>query len=108
VIAYDGEQALRILEEPWFRPDFIILDLNLPKVDGHTILERHKTLDGPPVIVFTGSARVDDRRRALANGAKDYVVKPVDFRQFTKVVQEIVERWGNSTEVSPAENESTA
>src|ERR1044071_2977994 len=70
-IAYDGEQALNILERSGFQPDFIILDLNIPKLNGHAILEHHKFAAGPPVVVFTGSPDEDDRIRALAAGAND-------------------------------------
>lgn len=93
VIAYDGEQALEMLSDPAFAPDFIILDLNIPKVDGHKILQRFKS--GPPIVVFTHSANEDDRRDALAGGARDYVVKPASFRSFLQAVQDLVDRWGS-------------
>ena len=101
MIAYDGEQALEMLGNFSFRPDFIILDLNIPKVDGHAILARCQSAAGPPIVVFTHSANEDDRRRALASGARDYVVKPANFRPFLKSVQDILTRWG-----SPAPAES--
>jgi DNA-binding response OmpR family regulator len=101
IIAYDGEQALRMLSEFNFKPDFVILDLNIPKVDGHAILERYQSAGGPPIVVFTHSANEEDRRRALASGARDYVVKPANFRPFLKTVQDILSRWG-----SPAPAES--
>jgi chemotaxis family two-component system response regulator Rcp1 len=93
MIAYDGEQALRMLGELGFKPDFIILDLNIPKFDGHAILEQHQS-GGSPIVVFTGSANEEDKRRALANGAKEYVIKPLGFREFMAAVQDIVSRWG--------------
>jgi CheY-like chemotaxis protein len=94
IIADDGEQASRILEEPVVWPDFIILDLNIPGVDGHAILERYSSAEGPPIVVFTGSPNEEDRLRALANGARDYVVKPSGFREFMRAVQDMIEHWG--------------
>jgi two-component system response regulator len=92
-VAYDGEQAIRLLTEQGFHPDFIILDLNLPKFSGFTILERYRTQDGPPVVVLSGSNRESDRQRALELGAQDYVVKPLGFDAYVDTVSAIVERW---------------
>ncbi len=95
MIAYDGEQALRMLEELGFRPDLIVLDLNIPKFDGHAILSRQEhAADGAPVVVFTSSTNPDDKRRAMEHGAKDYVIKPVGFQPFIRAVQELINRWG--------------
>lgn len=93
LIAYDGEQALRILDELQFAPDFILLDLNVPKFDGLTLLERHRDRFGAPVIVLTGSENPEDKRRALELGVHDYVVKPVGFDPFLSRVQELIERF---------------
>src|SRR5579871_662525 len=66
-IAYDGEQALKLLEQPSF--DLVMLDLNIPKCNGHTILEKCMGRSGPPIVVFTGSQNPADMERALALGA---------------------------------------
>lgn len=94
IIAYDGEQALKLLDEFGSESAFIILDLSIPKFDGHSILERTKSSNGPPIVVFTSSSNGEDRRRALENGAKDYVIKPASFQAFMSAIQEMVERWG--------------
>src|SRR5436305_10101373 len=86
MIAYDGEQAIKLLEQMAFKPDFIILDLNIPKFDGHQILERYHS-GGAPIVVFTSSSNGEDKRRALAGGARDYVIKPTGFRAFMNAVQ---------------------
>lgn len=96
IIAYDGEQALKFLEEFRSKPDFIILDLSIPKGDGHAILERSKSLSSPPIVVFTSSSNGEDRRRALANGASDYVIKPAGFNAFMSAVQGILQKWGKA------------
>jgi len=91
VVAYDGEQALRLLASQRF--DLVILDLNLPKTDGHAILEKFAKLEGsPPIVVFTSSSNPSDRERALAAGAKEYIVKPSEFDEFVQAVQGILER----------------
>jgi len=92
-IAYDGEQAVKLLEGVGSKSDFIILDLSIPKGDGHSFLQKQKASNGPPIVVFTSSSNGEDRRRALENGASDYVIKPANFNAFVQAVQEIVERW---------------
>lgn len=97
MIAYDGEQALRMLEEFGFKPDFVILDLNIPKFDGHEILKRYHSAQSAPVVVFTSSANGEDKVRAFANGARDYVIKPTGFNPFVKAIHGILERWGKTS-----------
>jgi len=91
-VAKDGEQALTTLGAAEFKPNLIILDLNMPKVDGHTVLERFRSNDVPVVIFSSGSneAEVD---RALALGAREYVRKPIGFLPFVNAVCGIVDRW---------------
>lgn len=97
VVAYDGEQALRFLANKPY--DLFILDLNIPKADGHTILQRVAGLEGlPPIVVFTSSSNPSERERALGAGAKDYVVKPTGLDDFIKAVHDIVERWSGASQ----------
>jgi DNA-binding response OmpR family regulator len=92
VIAYDGEQGLKLLKDLHF--DLVILDLNLPKVDGYTILRQLQKIEGlPPVLVFSGSQNPKDKETALALGARDYIVKPLEFQGFMRTVQEILNRF---------------
>jgi two-component system response regulator len=109
-VAYDGEQAIRILTDQSFKPDFIILDLNLPKFSGFTLLERYRAEDGPPVVVLSGSNRESDRQRALELGAQPYVVKPLGFDAFVDTVTAIVERWVKPLhkEIAASESQGTA
>jgi len=92
-IAYDGEQALRMLQETDFRPDFIILDLNLPKFSGLDLLERFHNDRKIPIAVFTGSANEADRSRALSLGAREYVTKPASFDGFMTAICGMLQRW---------------
>ncbi len=91
VVANDGERALTVLVSSRF--DLVILDLNIPKVDGHQFLQAYPATCNPPVIVFSGSESLSDRERALALCAKDYVVKPPAFEDFILAVQGILQRW---------------
>jgi DNA-binding response OmpR family regulator len=91
VIAYDGEEALELIGTT--RTDLVILDLNVPKFDGYTILQRYRVDGGPPVVVFTGSLDPTDEARVLALGAKEYVVKPRTYEEFLRAVQGILQRW---------------
>jgi CheY-like chemotaxis protein len=83
----DGEQALAFLHQSGHyreavQPELILLDLNLPKVDGWDVLQaiqQDETLRAIPVIVCSASPRREDRERALSAGARRYVVKPAKF-----------------------------
>jgi CheY-like chemotaxis protein len=92
-IAYDGEEGLRMLTQKETRLDFVILDLQLPKVNGLQILEHYRREDGPPVVVFTGSDDKTVCRRALELGARECVTKPPGFDAFVKAVRDMVERF---------------
>jgi CheY-like chemotaxis protein len=93
----DGEDALAFLrregehaEAP--RPDLILLDLNLPRVDGCEVLEQIKgdpELRSIPVVVLTTSEAEDDIVRSYSLHANAYVTKPVDFERFHQVVRQI-------------------
>ena len=78
------------------RPDLILLDLNLPKKDGREVLAAIKgdeSLKLIPVVILTTSQAEEDVIRAYALNANCYVTKPVDFLQFTRIVQAIESFW---------------
>ena len=91
-IARDGAQALQMLSGS-LKPDVVILDLNLPEMDGLRMMERYHPLD-VPIIVFSASERESDKLLAKALGASEYVTKPTDLEAFRKAIWGIVERWG--------------
>src|SRR5579863_2211366 len=90
-VAVDGKQAKQMLDGPQFEPDLVILDLNIPKVSGLSVLEC--TQPEVPVVVFTSSSNPQDRQCSFDLGAKDYVQKPTDFREFVQQVSQIVRTW---------------
>jgi len=95
----NGEDALKYLRrqapfENAGRPDLILLDLNLPRVDGRQVLEQVKTdpeLRRIPVVVLTTSQAEEDVLRSYDLHANAYVTKPVNFDQFVRCVQAIDE-----------------
>ena len=91
-IARDGMEALLMIASGPLLPDLIIVDLNLPYISGHGVIERFHPKD-IPVIAFTSSQNEADRQLALEHGARDYVRKPMDLREYTDAVLGIVERW---------------
>ena len=77
-------------------PDLVLLDLNLPKMDGREVLAAIKDdaeLKSIPVVVLTTSASQDDVARAYGHHANCYITKPVDLDQFLRVVQSIESFW---------------
>jgi chemotaxis family two-component system response regulator Rcp1 len=79
-VAEDGQQALNILKAKQNgSPNLVILDLNLPKINGFEVLSYMKaspTLALIPVVVMTGSLRSEDEQRSREMGALDYCIKP--------------------------------
>ncbi len=98
-VARDGQEGLDYLYQRGAhqgapRPDLILLDLNLPKYDGHQLLEKIKSdpeMRHIPVIVLTTSAAEEDILRSYRLHANAYVTKPVGFEQFMHVIREIDE-----------------
>jgi signal transduction histidine kinase len=82
--ASDGEQALRRVEE--YRPDLIILDIKMPKIDGYEVCRRLKSSEDTrliPIIMLTVKAEVPDKVKGLDIGADDYIPKPFDYRELS-------------------------
>ena len=110
IIARDGQEAIEYLAgDPPYNdrslhplPVLLLLDLKMPRMSGHDVLEwmaGHPDLGDLPVVVLSSSAHRSDVEKALQLGAKDYQVKPHDFKQLTRLVQEIVARFiGKNTE----------
>ena len=97
----DGGEGLKFLrgEDPYtaeLRPDVILLDLKLPKIDGLELLgivKQDPHLRLIPVVVLTTSAAEVDRARAYEQHANSYLVKPIDFIQFHQMVKDLQLYW---------------
>lgn len=103
-VARDGEEALDFIfgrgayagRNPLDNPKLILLDLKLPKVDGIEVLRAVKgdpNLRSVPVVVLTSSREERDIVQTYALGVNSYIVKPVDFEQFTRSVRELGLYW---------------
>jgi two-component system, chemotaxis family, response regulator Rcp1 len=111
-VVKDGEKALQYLnKENEFAnaetPDLILLDINLPKVDGKEVLARIKSddiLKVIPVVMLTTSDSERDIMDSYQNHANCYITKPVDFQKFIDVVQTVKNFWINIVQL-PTGNE---
>jgi CheY-like chemotaxis protein len=78
------------------RPSVILLDLNLPGIDGRDLLERLKqdrSLREIPIVVFTTSSNPIDIEWCYKKGANGYLIKPMDFQDLQKTIQAFVDYW---------------
>ena len=111
-VVVDGEAALSFLrrddsynEVP--RPDIVILDLNLPRRNGRSVLREIRTnqqfaeLRRTPVIILTTSNHEDDILDCYENHANSYIVKPMNIGEYEEVVQQINTYWFSTVELPP-------
>lgn len=102
--ACNGEEAMKFLRRVGEysaapRPNLIILDLNMPRKNGHEVLseiKRDLLLLRIPVVILTTSQAADDVSRAYAEHANCYIRKPMDFEEFEKVMTVIEQFWFNT------------
>jgi CheY-like chemotaxis protein len=96
-IAEDGERALTYLENSENElPGIILLDLNMPRMNGIEFLQRVKTderLKKIPVVVLTTSKEEQDKVDSFELGVAGYMIKPVDYKKFVEVVKAIDLYW---------------
>ncbi|MCP3886202.1 MAG: response regulator, partial [Propionibacteriaceae bacterium] len=108
-VVEDGEKAISFLRrEAEYaeakRPDLILLDLNLPRMDGRDVLTRvksSKTLCHIPIVILTTSQSPADISHAYDLHANCFVTKPIDLDGFTDTVQSIVRFWLHTVELPP-------
>jgi CheY-like chemotaxis protein len=106
-VVCSGEDALTILFNPkqskmdhW---RVILLDLNLPGINGHKVLEklRSNTLTQTiPVVMLTSSKREEDKQASYHQGVNSYVCKPVDFDKFVNIAKALKRYWTEINEIS--------
>jgi two-component system response regulator len=104
VVARDGAEALDFLfakgvhegRDAHDVPLIILLDWNLPKIGGLEVLRRVRADTRThlvPVVVFTSSQEEQDRLQAFANRANSFIRKPIDFAQFSEVLNQLGHYW---------------
>ncbi len=107
----DGDDAMDFLRKNGrhphaFRPDLILLDLNLPKKNGFEVLEEIKTdeaLGSIPVVILTTSQAEEDIVKSYHLHANAFISKPVDLVQFLSVVKAIEDFWIEIVRLPPNE-----
>lgn len=89
-IAADGRAGLRVFHRA--RPDLLVLDIELPGLDGWTVLERVRDLSDVPVLILTAHGKETEKVRALDGGADDYLTKPFGNAELTARVRALLRR----------------
>ena len=93
-VAKDGALAIEKLSSQNKVPDLILLDLNLPKMDGLAVLERIRAFKiSAPVVILSSSNNPSDVKRAYNAGASAYIQKPLDYEDFEVVIRGICRSW---------------
>ncbi len=93
LLAYDGEMGLKRFSEE--NPDLVVLDVNMPKIDGFEVCRRIRATSQTPILLLTVRGEEDDIVNGLEIGADDYVVKPFSPRQLVARAKAILRRVGN-------------
>ena len=100
-VVRDGKEAIDFLNKDGYfkeaqRPDLILLDVNLPKMNGHEVLKyikQHQELKTIPVIMLTTSSSQEDINNSYRNYASCYITKPIEVEDFMEAVNQIEEFW---------------
>jgi two-component system response regulator len=111
-VARDGVAALDFLfctgeyadRDPKLSPQFVLLDLKLPKIDGFEVLRRIRADDRTrllPVIILTSSREDGDLIASYLGRANSYIVKPVDSDSFSECIRQMGAYWGSVNEFLP-------
>jgi len=94
--ANDGEEALKILEQKYSLPDIILLDLNMPKINGIEflkILKKDKELKYIPTIILTTSSNQKDLLECYKTGIAGYVLKPLKYEDYVSKIDKLLAYW---------------
>lgn len=103
-VAQDGYQALEYLRQTESPPDLILLDLNMPRMDGRALLAELKVDEvyrHVPVVVLTTSDADEDVLKTYELGASCFVTKPIGLEEFSKVVTAIEDFWFTVVRLPP-------
>lgn len=90
--AVDGEQGLNLAEQ--HKPDLILMDINLPEMDGYTVTAKMREMDGLrhiPIIALTANVMRGDREKSLNAGCDGYIRKPINIDQLPEQVAHFLE-----------------
>lgn len=94
--AIDGKDALDLLRTA--HPDLILMDINMPDMDGYTLTAKIKSLPGferTPILALTANVMRGDKEKTLEAGCDGYIQKPLDIDQFTREIEKFLSRRSN-------------
>jgi two-component system cell cycle response regulator DivK len=95
--AIDGKDALNVLRTA--RPDLILMDINMPDMDGYTLTAKIKSLPGferIPILALTANVMRGDKEKTLEAGCDGYIQKPLDIDQLTREIEKFLSRRSNA------------
>ena len=99
LIAYDGFEGLRLLDENKGRSALVILDVMMPHMDGFQVLQRIRQTDSIPVLMLTAKGNEEDKISGLRLGADDYLTKPFSINELMARINALIRRY---TMLNPA------
>jgi two-component system cell cycle response regulator DivK len=94
--AIDGKDALNVLKTA--HPDLILMDINMPDMDGYTLTSTIKSLPGferIPILALTANVMRGDKEKTLEAGCDGYIQKPLDIDQLTREIEKFLSRRSN-------------
>jgi two-component system cell cycle response regulator DivK len=94
--ATDAAEALNVLQTT--HPDLILMDINMPDMDGYTLTARIKSLPGferVPILAVTANVMRGDKEKTLQAGCDGYIQKPLDIDQLTREIEKFMSRRAN-------------
>ena len=95
--AIDARDALNLLQTT--RPDLILMDINMPDMDGYTLTAKIKSLPGferIPILALTANVMRGDKEKTLEAGCDGYIQKPLDIDQLTREIEKFIPRRTNA------------
>lgn len=93
--ATNANDAIKMIESE--KPDLILMDINMPEVDGYTLTARIKSTPGMsriPIVAVTANVMRGDREKSLEAGCDGYIQKPIDIDTLTQQVERYIQRKG--------------
>jgi len=93
IVAYSGAQALQLVQER--RPDLVVLDIMMPRMDGIEVCQRIRSLPNVasvPILFLTAKGKIEDKIEGFEAGADDYLTKPFDLRELELRVRALLRR----------------
>ena len=95
--ARSGKEAIQLVPET--RPDVILMDINMPDMDGYTLTAKIKAIPGferVPILALTANVMRGDKEKTLEAGCDGYIQKPIDFDELLREIEKFIARSTNA------------